>query len=49
MLCAHGVLWHWLCSGYTPDTQLYATGLWLNLYKCKVLLVSSIIMLSPHR
>jgi len=29
-LCVHGVLWHWLCSGYAPDTQLYATRLWLT-------------------
>ena len=26
----HCVLWHWLCSGYVSDTQLFATGMLLN-------------------
>ena len=44
-LCTHGVLWHWLWSGYARYTAIChrtVTKPLMLLYECKVLLVSSI-------
>ena len=48
MLCAHGVLWHWLFSGYASDTQPFATGMWLNpqLHVVKVLNETKVFLVS---